>query len=106
MNEGHRIDWRAIPARFRNWRAMPAWRKLLWLVTRSVTVVVLYAVFATGILWYNEPALVEGIGAGRLPAWALVGVLGAQPELLGLLLILGPAILIAVLLPQKPAWQR
>lgn len=105
MQEGHRIDWRAIPARFRRWRALPTWRKLLWVLTRSVTMVVLYVAFAVALLWYNEPALVEGIGAGRASVTALAGVLWAQPELLGILLLLAPAVAVAVLLPQKPGWQ-
>ena len=104
MSGGQRIDWRAIPTRYRNWQALPAWRKLLWLVTRSVTMVVAYVAFAVGILWYNEPALVEGIGAGRESPLALVGALGATPELLVLLVILVPAVLAAVLLPHRPDW--
>jgi hypothetical protein len=106
MQDGHRIDWRAIPSRYRNWRALPTWRKLLWVLTRSVTMVVLYVVAAVAILWYNEPALVEGIGAGRASVWSLVGELAAQPELLALLLLLGPAIAAAVLLPTKPGWRH
>jgi hypothetical protein len=104
MADGQRIDWRAIPTRYRNWQALPAWRKLLWLVTRSVTMVVLYAGFAVGILWYNEPALVEGVGAGRESPLAVVGALVATPELLVILAILVPAVLAAVLLPHRPDW--
>jgi hypothetical protein len=106
MQDGHRIDWRAILSRYQDWRALPTWRKLLWALTRSVTMVLLYVGFAVAILWYNEPALVEGIGAGRASVWALVGELAAQPELLALLLLLVPAIVAAVLLPAKPGWRH
>ncbi|WP_276261151.1 hypothetical protein [Haloglomus litoreum] len=104
MGDGQRIDWRAVPARYRAWQALPLWRKVLWLVVRSVTIVVLYLGAAAAILWYNEPAVVGAMGAGREPVWALFGVLSAQPELLLLLLILGPAVAAAVLLPHKPDW--
>jgi hypothetical protein len=106
MQDGTRIDWRAIPARYRAWQALPAWRKALWAVSRSVLMVVLYALFAVGILWYNEPALVEGVGAGRESLTDLVWAVASQPELLAILLILVPAVVAAVLLPTKPAWMR
>lgn len=104
MSSGQRIDWRAIPRRYRAWWALPLWRKLLWLVTRSATMVVAYVAFAAGILWYNEPALVTGIGAGRESVWALAGLFVAQPELLFVLLVLVPAVFAAVLLPHRPDW--
>lgn len=63
--------------------------------------VVAYVAFAAAILWYNEPEVVEGIGAGREPLWTLLGVLGARPELLVLLLILVPAVVASVLLPHR-----
>lgn len=105
MDDGQRIDWRAVPRRYRRWRALPRWRKLLWLVTRSTTMAVLYAAFAAGLLWYNAPAVVEGVGAGREPVWALAGLLASRPELLVLLAILVPAVAAAVLLPHKPGWR-
>jgi hypothetical protein len=104
MTDGQRVDWRAIPSRYRRWQALPVWRKLLWVVTRSVTMVLLYGLFAAGLLWYNEPATVEAIGTGSAPAWALLGLLAARPELLALLLVLGPAVAAAVLLPHRPDW--
>ena len=64
----------------------------------------LYLAFAIGILWYNAPTLIEGIGAGREPVWALVGAGGAQPERLVLLGLLVPAVIAGVLLPHKPSW--
>jgi len=66
--------------------------------------VVLYCGFAIGILWYNAPTLIEGIGAGRAPVWAVVGLLGTQPERLVLLILLVPAVIAGVLLPHKPSW--
>jgi hypothetical protein len=104
MSDGQRIDWRAIPSRYRRWRALPAWRKLLWLVVRGVTTVVAYVGSAVAILWFNEPVVVEAVGAGRAPVWALVTRVVAQPELLLLLALLVPAILAAVLLPHRPDW--
>lgn len=105
MSGGRRVDWRAIPRRYRAWRAMPRWRKLLWLVTRSVTVLVLYGAAAAALLWYNAPAVVEGVGAGRTPAWALVDLVAASPDLLVLVVVLVPAVLAAVLLPHRPDWR-
>jgi len=105
MSHGRQIDWRAIPSRYRRWRALPAWRKLLWLLVRGVTMAVAYVGFAAAILWYNEPTVVEAVGAGRESAWALVTLLGARPELLVLLALLVPAVLAAVLLPHRPDWR-
>lgn len=105
MSGGQRIDWRAIPSRYRRWQALPAWRKLLWLVTRSVTMVVAYAFCAVAIVWYNEPVLVEGIGGGTESPLALVGAFGTSPGLLAILLILVPAVMAAVLLPHRPDWR-
>ena len=98
------IDWRAIPKRYRAWQELPAWRKALWLVTRSVTMLVFYVLFAAAILWYNEPETVEAVGAGREPVWELVAVLGGQPELLVILLLLVPAVAATVLLPHRTDW--
>lgn len=67
--------------------------------------VVLYVAFGAALLWYNEPALVEGVGAGQQSAWALVGLLGARTDLLVLLLILVPAVVVGVLLPHRPDWR-
>lgn len=106
MSGGQRIDWRAIPTRFRRWQALPTWRKLLWLVTRAVTMVVAYAFFAVGILWYNEPDLVGAIVAGDRSPFAIFGAFAATPELLVIMLILVPAVVAAVLLPHRPDWQR
>jgi hypothetical protein len=105
MSSGRRVDWRAIPTRYRAWQALPRWRKLVWFVTRGLTVGLLYVAFAVGLLWYNEPALVEGIFAGREPLWAMATLLARRLELLGLLLILVPAVLAAVLLPHRPDWR-
>ncbi|WP_255198141.1 hypothetical protein [Halorarius litoreus] len=104
MADGQRIDWQAIPTRYRRWQALPVWRKLRWLVTRSLTMVVAYVGFAVAILWYNEPTPVEAIGADRESPLALVGALVTTPEL-GLLLILVPAVVAAVLLPNRPSWR-
>lgn len=106
MTNGRRIDWRAIPGRYRAWRALPAWRKSLWLLSRGATVAVLYVTLAVGILWYNAPTVVGDVGAGRASAWAVVGLLGARPELLGVLLLLVPAVLAGVILPHRPSWGR
>lgn len=105
MSDGQRIDWRAIPSRYRRWQGLPLWRKALWLVTRSVTMVVLYVAFAAAILWYNAPATIEGIGAGRESVLSLVGLFGRQPDLLVLCLLLVPAVLAATLLPHRPDWR-
>ena len=105
MSGGRRVDWRAIPRRYRAWRALPRWRKLLWLVVRGVTIVVAYAASAAAVLWYNAPGVVEGVGAGRTPAWTLVGLVVARPDLLALVLLLVPAVLAAVLLPHRPDWR-
>ena len=80
------------------------WRKVLWLVGRSLAMILLYLGFGIAILWYNAPTLIEGIGAGREPVWALLGLFGAQPELLILLGLLVPAVIAGVLLPYKPSW--
>jgi hypothetical protein len=106
MQDGQRIDWFAIPDRFRAWRAMALWRKCLWIVSRTVTMALFYAFFAVGILWYNDPALVSGVLGGRESVMALLGLLSGRPELVVILLLLVPAVLVTVLLPHKPSWQR
>jgi hypothetical protein len=98
------IDWRAIPRRYRAWKALPAWRKVLWTVSRTAMSVVLYVAFAAGILWFNEPRVVEGIAGGDESPLALVGLFATQPELLALVLLLVPAVLAAVLLPHRTDW--
>ena len=104
MSDGQRVDWRAIPARYRAWRALPVWRKALWLVTRVVTMVVFYVAAAAAILWYNEPTVIEGIGAGTESPLALLGLFASQPELLALMLLMIPAVFVAVVLPHRPDW--
>jgi hypothetical protein len=106
MQDGQRIDWFAIPDRFRAWRAMALWRKCLWLVSRTVTMVIFYALFAVGILWYNDPELVSRVLGGDASVLALLGLLVGSPELVVILLLLVPAVLVTVLLPHKPSWQR
>jgi hypothetical protein len=105
MADGARIDWRAIPRRYRTWRALPAWRKVLWVVGRGLTMVVAYVGFGAAILWYNEPDVVGGVAAGRQPVWAVAGLLAGRPELLLVLAILVPAVVAAVLLPHRPSWR-
>lgn len=105
MSDGQRVDWRAIPTRYRAWQALPLWRKALWLVTRIVTVAVFYVLAAAVILWFNAPEPVEAIGAGEASILTLGGVFASQPELLLLLLVLVPAIAAAVVLPHKPDWR-
>lgn len=105
MDTDRQIDWFAIPDRFQAWQAKPTWRKLLWLVSRSVTMVVLYVAFAAAFLWYNAPEIVEGVGSGDESVWALLGLVASRPELLGLLLILFVAVPAATLLPHKPSWR-
>lgn len=105
MDDGQRVDWRAIPRRYRAWRDLPPWRKAVWILTRAVTMTVLYAAFAAAILWYNEPALMGAIVAGERSPLALGGLLGDRPELLGICLLLVPAVAAAVLLPHKPSWR-
>jgi len=105
MSGGQRIDWRAIPDRYRAWQAKPTWRKALWLVSRSVTMVVFYVLFAAAIFWYNEPEAVEGVRTGEEPVWELFAVLGSNPELLAIFAIMVPAVVAAVLLPHRPDWR-
>jgi hypothetical protein len=98
------IDWRAIPRRYRAWKELPAWRKVLWAVTRTVMSVVLYVASVAAVLWFNEPGVVGGIAEGSESPLALVGLFAAQPELLALVLLLFPAVLAAVVLPHRTAW--
>jgi hypothetical protein len=98
------IDWRAIPRRYRAWKALPAWRKALWGVTRGVAATVLYVAFAAAILWYNEPAVVESVGAGQASVAALFGVLAGNVQLLAVMVLLVPAVLASVLLPHRTEW--
>ncbi len=98
------IDWRAIPRRYRAWKSLPAWRKVLWGVSRGVAAAVLYVAFAAAILWYNEPAVVESVGAGQTSAATLVGVLAGNVELLAVMVLLVPAVLASVLLPHRTEW--
>ena len=81
------------------------WRKAIWLVSRSLAMVILYVVFALGILWYNAPTLIEGIGMGRESVWLLGGLLVTQPELLVLLGLLVLGVIAGVLLPHKASWE-
>jgi hypothetical protein len=104
MAARRRVDWRAIPGRYRAWKTLPRWRQLLWLVSRGLAIGILYALFAVGILWYNEPAMVEGIAAGRESIWVLLGLLVDRSELLVLMVILLPAVIAGVLLPHRTDW--
>jgi len=105
MSGGQRIDWRAIPDRYRAWHEKPTWRKALWLVSRSVTMVVFYVLFAAAIFWYSEPDVVEGVRTGDESVWELFAVLGSNPELLVIFAIMVPAVAAAVLLPHRPDWR-
>lgn len=105
MDDGQQIDWRAIPRRFRAWQAKPLWRKLLWILSRTVTMVVAYVFFGAAVLWYNQPTAIERIAAGTASPLSLLSVLAAQPALLAILAIMVPAVLVAVLLPHKPSWR-
>lgn len=99
-----RIDWFAIPRRYRAWQAKPTWRKVLWLVSRSVSMLVLYVLFAGAILWYNQPEIVGGVVNGTEPVWSILTVFGTQPELLVIMAILVPAVVASVLLPHRTVW--
>jgi hypothetical protein len=103
---GQRVDWRAIPRRYRAWQDLPVWRKVLWLVTRSLAIGVVYVASAAVILWYNAPLVVEGIANGGLSPLALLALFATQPELLLLCLLLLPAIAAAILLPHRPDWSQ
>lgn len=99
-----RVDWRAIPERYRAWRELPAWRKAVWLVTRSLTILVGYAVAAAVVLWYNLPETARAVSDGREPVWELVPALAGYPALAFLLVFLLPVVAAAVILPHRTDW--
>jgi hypothetical protein len=105
MDDQPRVDWRSIPRRYRAWRALPPWRKGLWIASRVLAIAVLYVIAAAAILWFNEPVVANAVVAGERPPTALLTAVLARPELGLLAVVVLVGVAAAVLLPHKERWQ-
>lgn len=98
---GRRIDWWAIPDRFRDWQAMSPARKLLWFIKNAIVFILATAIFTGVITWYNTPAAFEAFLAGEGSPRPLIAWWFESVEHLILFAVINVAVLVSILLPKR-----
>lgn len=96
-----RIDWRELPTRFREWKALSPGRKLLWGITHLSKTFLFYGIFALIVLVYNLPETVESVVDGEQSVWTLLSLIVADSELVLLFLITLPMVAFLVIVPHR-----